>query len=295
MIWQRLRQMWWKLIACMNPRHSPELRSKKKKRAGRFLFKMFGNLLNGAGSMFILSYRPDFDYDFGHFPDYGRFFEYWKAGHEETNLGDLFRLYLLVLNTQLIIEDGIAGDFVELGVYKGNSAKILCELGRRANRKTVLFDTFGGFDKADISSEGQTVHRTYGDTSLEAVRRFVGEEDVVYVPGRFPDSLSKIEKPIQIALAHLDCDLYEPMKAGLEAFYDVMSPGGMFILHDYASGWWKGAKRAVDEFLRDKPERLIAMPDKSGTAIFRKIGSLPRAATTLHPSHRSPTTEGPLT
>jgi O-methyltransferase len=60
------------------------------------------------------------------------------------------------------------------------------------------------------------------------------------------------------------------MKAGLEVFYDRMSPGGIFILHDYSSGWWEGAKRAVDEFLADKPERLILMPDACGTAVFRR-------------------------
>jgi len=49
-----------------------------------------------------------------------------------------------------------------------------------------------------------------------------------------------------------------------------MSRGGMLVLHDYASGHWPGIRRAGDAFLLDKPERVVLMPDKSGTAIFRK-------------------------
>jgi hypothetical protein len=227
--------------------------------------------LNREGSIFLLSYRPDFDYDFGKFPDYDAFRRAWTRGNEANNGGDLTRLYLMCLNTQRVIEERVEGDFVELGVYKGNSAKILCELGKRDSRRTVLFDTFSGFDEHDLVKEGQQVRRTYADTTLTAVRQFVGDDHVTYVPGRFPDSLTVAITPSKIALAHIDCDLYEPMKAGLEVFYPLMAPGGIFILHDYSSGWWEGAKRAIDEFLADKPERLVLMPDKSGTAIFRKI------------------------
>lgn len=225
--------------------------------------------MNRPGSMFILNYRPDFDYDFRRFPEYTSFLQYWSKGNAE-NRGDLARLYLLYLNARRVIEENIEGDFVELGVYKGNSAKILCELAK-PGRRTFLFDTFLGFDSADLAGERQTVHRKFSDTSLSAVRQFVGDELVTYVPGRFPASLSSGTGPTKIALAHIDCDLYEPMKAGLEAFYDLMSSGGMFILHDYGSGWWQGVTRAVDEFLADKPERLVLMPDACGTAVFRKV------------------------
>ena len=35
------------------------------------------------------------------------------------------------------------------------------------------------------------------------------------------------------ALVHLDCDLYAPMRAGLEFFYPKLVPGGFMIIHDY--------------------------------------------------------------
>jgi Macrocin-O-methyltransferase (TylF) len=269
---QLLKRMWWKLHEWKKPASVQNRRGKRRRTLGKLVFGTVGKAFNRAGSMFILSYRPDFDYDHRQFPDYETFLRYWRLGNEVNNGGDLSRLYLLYLNARRVIEEGVVGDFVELGVYKGNSAKILCEIAKRDNRRTILFDTFSGFDEADVGIGNRSMEKAFSDTSLEAVQRFVGEDKVVYAQGRFPETIDKLPKPMRISLAHLDCDLYQPMKAGLQAFYSIMSPGGIFIIHDYSSGWWsRDAMRATDEFLADKPERLVLMPDKSGTAIFRKL------------------------
>jgi hypothetical protein len=39
----------------------------------KLVFGTVGKAFNRAGSMFILSYRPDFDYDHRQFPDYETF------------------------------------------------------------------------------------------------------------------------------------------------------------------------------------------------------------------------------
>jgi hypothetical protein len=44
----------------------------------------------------------------------------------------------------------------------------------------------------------------------------------------------------------------------------------MLILHDYSSGTWDGATRAIDEFCRNAGESVSLWPDKSGTAMIRK-------------------------
>jgi O-methyltransferase len=48
-----------------------------------------------------------------------------------------------------------------------------------------------------------------------------------------------------------------------------MTPGGIMVFHDYNSGF-HGVRKAVDEFLADKPEGVVQIPDKSGTAIVVK-------------------------
>lgn len=237
---------------------------------GAILFGAFGWAFNRNRSMFLVNYRPDFDHDHGQLDAFPRFRSDWIKGNAANNLGDLTRLHMLALNLGHLIEENIPGDFAELGVYKGNSAKILAEFSRRAGRKLYLFDTFSGFDPRETRRLAAEVAAAFRDTNLEAVTAFVGKKGVVYIPGLFPESLRGGPELGNFALVHVDCDLYEPMKAGLEFFYGRMSRGGMFILHDYASGHWPGIRRAVDEFLLDKPERLVLIPDKSGTAILRK-------------------------
>jgi O-methyltransferase len=72
----------------------------------------------------------------------------------------------------------------------------------------------------------------------------------------------------QLAFVHLDADLYESTHAGLEFFYPRVPSRGFIVIHDYNS--WLGARRAVDEFFRTRPELPIPMPDKSGSALVVK-------------------------
>lgn len=234
----------------------------------RTLFTGLGAVLNRPHSSFIVAARPDFDYDLRRFEDYPRLYGAWTAGMPR-NGADVARLFLLYLNACQIRDDKIAGDLVELGVYKGNSAKVLREI-MDADRTLYLFDTFSGFDERDIAGPDARANReSFRDTSLESVRAFVGTRGVVYVPGFFPASAKDVSLPAQIALAHIDCDLYDPMKAALAMFYPRMTAGGIMLLHDYGSGQWPGATKAVAEFFADKPEGVVVMPDKSGTAVVR--------------------------
>lgn len=47
----------------------------------------------------------------------------YLAGGENT--GDLARFYFFSLAFDQIVKEGLAGDFAELGVYKGNTATLL--------------------------------------------------------------------------------------------------------------------------------------------------------------------------
>ena len=199
--------------------HSRRLLTRQGRRelVGATLFGVFGWALNRNRSMFLLSYRPDFDHDRGGMNALPQFRSDWIKGNASNNLGDLTRLSMFVLNLGQLVEENIPGDFAELGVYKGHSAKILVEFARRARRKLYLFDTFSGFDPRETRRLDPEVAATFRETNLEAVTAFVGREDVVYVAGLFPDSLRGAPTMGKFALLHIDCDLYEPMKAGLES------------------------------------------------------------------------------
>ncbi len=172
----------------------------------------------------------------------------------------------------LLEKEGIEGSLAELGVYKGTTARLLHAL--MPTRTLWLFDTFAGFDARDLAREDDGTGDTskFADTSLERVLAFLGESPSIRLcKGYFPDTASVVPAEERFALVHLDADLFKPTWDALHFFYPRMSPGGLIILHDYGSGAWPGIAEAADHFLADKPECLIRIPDKSGTAVLRLL------------------------
>ena len=195
--------------------------------------------------------------------------ESWIYQNEDNNNKDLVRLLFLITTVEELKKSNIQGALAELGVYRGNSAKILHSLC--PERDLYLFDTFTGFDEKDCEPEKESAGG-FSNTSLEQVQNFVGKKDTIhYFQGYFPETTHQLDPNTRYALVHLDADLYKPTKSGLEYFYDKLVPGGVLILHDYNNSRWPGVAMAVKEFFGDKPEMPIVIPDKSGSGLIRKV------------------------
>jgi hypothetical protein len=220
------------------------------------------------GGLYV-SYRPDSDVIFKRHPELAQLLPKWLWANATNNSGDLARLYALMLNVKQVLAEGVPGEMAELGVYRGNSAAVLAYYARTSGRRLYLFDTFEGFDARDLQGVDRSRGEDFSVTSLSLVRQLVGEQGVVYVPGYFPQSIPP-DIAERFSVVHLDCDLYAPMQAGLVFFYPRLSPGGLLLLHDYSSGYFPGAKQAIDEFVAKIPENLVLLPDKSGSAVVRK-------------------------
>jgi O-methyltransferase len=182
---------------------------------------------------------------------------------------DYFRYATLGLAVQRILDESIPGAMAEVGVWRGETSAFLHRSAPR--RHLYLFDTFAGFPQDDLPV-GQ-IDARFRDTSAEAVARRVGHSTQVELrPGRVPDSLRAVDED-RFAFVLLDLDLYGPTRASLEFFYPRLSPGGYLFVHDYnnpESDW--ACKRALDEFLADRPERLVEIGDVWGSALFRRQG-----------------------
>jgi hypothetical protein len=216
------------------------------------------------------AYYPDGISSFPHLAD---LYRRWIWGNKTNNNGDATRFVALMLNLRQLVAEGVPGDFVELGVWKGNSAAILAHFAAQSGRRLYLFDTFEGFDKRDLVGVDRGHSRDFSDTSIDSVRANVGHPELTtYLQGYFPDTITDEVRQRQFALVHIDCDLYLPMKAALDFFYPRMPRGGILLLHDYSSGAWDGATRAIDEFYKETGEQISLWPDKSGTAMIRKHG-----------------------
>nr|WP_294506940.1 TylF/MycF/NovP-related O-methyltransferase [uncultured Rhodopila sp.] len=200
---------------------------------------------------------------------------HWISGKPKGNDLDMVRLAFFATNIAALEAAGVPGAFAELGVWRGNSAKVIHSLA--PGRELYLLDTFQGFPDEDCDADpiGGVSHH-FQDVSVDKVCAFVGQSDRIhFVVGRFPDSAGAIPFDQRFAFVHIDCDLYQPVRAGLEYFHPRMSPQGLIVVHDYGSGRWPGVTRAVNEYLADKPETPVLIPDTSGTAVIVRQRILP--------------------
>ena len=198
----------------------------------------------------------------------------------ETLLGRA-RLDHLAACVRTVLDDGVSGDVVECGVWRGGSAIMLrAALSAHGGdaRTLWLADTFAGDpdpDPATFPDDAVAIGaaRVAGvpRAGVEAAfERFgLGTSGLRFVEGPFRATLPAV--PVrQIALLHLDAALYEPTFVALEALYGRLAPGGFVVVDDY--GVAEPCRRAVDEFRAD---HAVADPleQVDWTAVSWRVGS----------------------
>ena len=170
-----------------------------------------------------------------------------------TMLSNLNLFFLQELSRRLD-EAGVAGDFVECGVYRGGSAALLgYEMQRsRFTRHLWLYDAFQGMPTASEQDDAYS-HSIAGqfigsEVNTRRLLKHIGLCDEAYriIVGWLEETLSR-QAPTCIALLHVDCDFYSPITATLETLFDRVESGGFIVLNDYGS--FDGCRRATDEFL----------------------------------------------
>ncbi len=185
------------------------------------------------------------------------------------------RMYNLLQSLKQIKHKNIPGDYVECGVWRGGNIMLIKKFLENENiddKKIYAFDTFEGmpepdnndFDISKNISASVLLSRNkkdkeshlWGVCSLEEVKKNLIKNlkdmnNIYFIEGKVEETLDLKENiPEKISLLRLDTDWYSSTKKELEVLYEKVSPGGVIIIDDY--GHWGGAKKAVDEFFKDK-------------------------------------------
>jgi len=161
----------------------------------------------------------------------------------------------------------LPGEFWECGVYRGGTARLLALVLSQDLRTLRLFDTFEGMPP---TSPNRDWHRAgdFSDTSSQSVSNLVAYANAVYHKGRIPETFRNLDA-MEIALAHVDVDLYQSVLDCCSFIYPRLLSGGSLVFDDYGWPTCAGAKAAVDEFFRDKPEVPLVLP--TGQAIVTRL------------------------
>ena len=181
------------------------------------------------------------------------------------------RIGALRAATHHVVDRGIAGAFVECGVWKGGSmmavALSLLEKGV-TDRDLFLFDTYGPIPApSDVDVDVHGVDAVHGWTAYMEQQAFTGMEEVranlastgypadrVHLVAGLVEETLPDHAPEQVAVLRLDTDYYASTRHELETLWPRLSCGGFLVVDDY--GHFAGARQAVDEFFAEDPPFL---------------------------------------
>lgn len=183
----------------------------------------------------------------------------WPAD-AETMIG-LERLNNLQFCIERILHDGIPGDLIETGVWRGGASIFMRGVLKAYGETTRLVwvaDSFQGLPKPQpgvwrddercrLWEFGTTLAVPLAQVRANFERYGLLDDQVHFLPGWFRDTLPTA--PIErLALLRLDGDMFESTMDALGALYPKLSIGGYCIVDDYYAQ--SGAREAVTEYRR---------------------------------------------
>lgn len=199
------------------------------------------------------------------------------------------RMYAIYQATKFVVANRTEGSFVECGVWRGGSAMLAALALQQAHdtsRELWLYDTYAGMTEpteADVDNSLTKAAATWRRLQrpnrndwcyapLDEVRRNMAStsypaDKVKFIVGRVEESLPD-SAPDRVAILRLDTDWYESTKHELIHLYPRLSTGGILIIDDY--GYWRGARKAVDEYFAGvRRPALLHRIDSTGRMMIK--------------------------
>lgn len=174
----------------------------------------------------------------------------------ETMIG-LKRLNNIQYCVEKIIANGIPGDFIETGIWRGGATifmRALLNAYGQNDRSIWAADSFAGLPKPNASKYPEDTgdqHYKWDELSvnIDTVKQNFAKYDLLddqvkFLKGWFKDTLPGA--PItKLALLRIDGDIYESTMDALVHLYPKVSPGGFVIIDDFTN---KSCIKAVTDY-----------------------------------------------
>ena len=167
------------------------------------------------------------------------------------------RLKNLFLVVALFFDPLASRNIIEFGCYKGGSVLFFATLLKRLypGAKVYGLDTFAGMPASD---RGLDLHGLgeFADTDIDSIRKAAKKlklDNVILVKGLVQDTFpAGVPKDLTFGLAHIDLDLYAPIKHAQDAVWGRMTAGGYVVYDDATASTCIGATQAVEELIAER-------------------------------------------
>ena len=179
------------------------------------------------------------------------------------------------LQQLLRLTSSIPGDTAECGVYRGCGSYVILQANKYSsfNRIHHIYDSFEGLSQP---SEVDGKYWAANNLSMaeDTVNRNLSQyKEFKLYKGWIPDRFHEVQNH-SFSFVHIDVDLYDPTLESIKFFYDRLNSGGILVCDDYGFLTCPGATKAIDEFLFDKPEKMILLAGGGGFFIKGILTSL---------------------
>jgi predicted O-methyltransferase YrrM len=160
-------------------------------------------------------------------------------------------LYLIITRFLTPLADR---NIIEFGSYRGGTALFMALVLREVAPEASVFalDTFEGMPQSDKSVDAHTMG-DFADNSLPALKARIDElglKNIVPVQGLFEETFPALQH-LRFGVAHIDADIYHPIKYAQNAVLPCMTKGGYIVHDDAAVPSCLGATEAVEDFVQE--------------------------------------------
>ena len=146
------------------------------------------------------------------------------------------------------------GHIVEFGSLRGGSAIFMAIIAKELLPGSMItsFDTFKGFPKTNPEVDAYR-QGSFENVDVNELRTYAAALDLnnlTFIEGAFEDTIPQALKELgQIALAHIDCDVYDSVAYTYKEIKPYLINGGYLIYDDPLVPTCIGAFEAIEEFL----------------------------------------------
>jgi hypothetical protein len=187
------------------------------------------------------------------------------AWNQQGRQVEKYRFYRRIFD--FLTDNQVAGDYHEFGCHRARTFRMALTEARRhaaTDMRFFAFDSFAGLPQTTSNPDHPLWHQKGALTTSEGeFMRMVKEhgiyvDRVVTVPGYYSDTLTEqlskrfMENEKSIALACIDCDLYESAVPVFNFIEPLLQEGSVLYLDDLFAGYRgspvRGVARAFCEF-----------------------------------------------
>lgn len=183
------------------------------------------------------------------------------------------KAYHVLMELQHVIREGVPGNVVELGCFEGETTMLIRRLLDELNetrRELHVYDSWEGvpspapqddtvsgipgFEKGMCCAQLATFTNNFEQSGLR----------LPFVHSGWFGEIPDVEYPAPIAFAFFDGDMYVSITDSFTKVYPKLAARARVVIDDYEWERLPGVKQACADFLRDKPEKQIALPNYFG-------------------------------